>query len=330
MKCENPYKDLKRQIPYKSQILSYEEAMALVKNKNILLNGNSVITSKEISWEFAKFVYESYSTHEKYLIRKSGQHLKQGYYNPNTGKLDSPNTPPTPERGIMIVQMYLQQEAMCAYTGLGPNHILDFQIEHKDPEGGDYPENITLVRANVNENRKKSTMEEFIVRHERELKKGKDSYDAKYKAKAEANKNSKKRKASILGMSEEELADAWSTNKILSKDEKYIWRNINMSSLSKFRVNKTTGAKRAGGSQGNYKPILNTIAREYLYGSKELARNIFDECCVLRNEYLDQIISLHEYAKKSVDISSHSEFFDDNKEKMIDKIVKSNYNYHDV
>lgn len=332
MNYENPYKNLKREIPYKSQTLTYEEANALVKNKYILLSGNSVLTPKEISWEHAREVYNSYSTQERADIRKSGQQNLQGYYNPNTKKLDPPGTPPTEARGIMIVQMYLQQAARCAYTGLGSNHILDFQVEHIDPNGGDYPENIVLVRANVNENRKDSTMEHFIASHENRLKKlrDKESYDIWYNETVEANKKNKKEKAKILDMFDKKLAAAWKKGIISKANEKYIWRNIGMSSLSKFRVHKKTGVRRSGGTQGNYKEILNTVAKEYLYEDKELSRRIYDMCRDYRNNYLNQSMTLHEYAKKTVDAVSQSKFFDSDKQKLLDTIIRNNYNYHDI
>ena len=35
------------------------------------------------------------------------------------------------------------------------------------------------------------------------------------------------------------------------------------------------GVARPGGSQGNYKEVLNTVLTEYLLGDKELARQIY-------------------------------------------------------
>ena len=77
-------------------------------------------------------------------------------------------------------------------------------------------------------------------------------------------KKNKLEKARILNMSEHELCQYWLTRTNYDND-KYVWRNIGMSNLSPFRVRKD-GTVRSGGTQGNYKDVLNTIAAEYLFG----------------------------------------------------------------
>jgi len=333
---EIPYKNLKPQNKYKNQQLTFEESTALRENKSNLLKNSYKMIEKEISWDFAKFVYESFSTKEKLKIRNSGQQKMQGYYNPNTGELDAPNTQPTHERGIMVIQMWLQQDARCGYTKLGPKHILDLQVEHKNPEGGDYPENIVLVLANVNENRKATSMEKFLLSVEKKLASvngSKEMYDKNYNNSVKSKDNDKEIKAWILSMSEDELADNFCNDKILPKFQKYVWRHpaVNMSSLSPFRLNTQTGVKRSGGSQGNYKNILNTISCEHLCGDKKLARNIYDTCRLYREEYLNDKITLQEYAEGCANSVATSPFFAEycnNKKKLIDKIIKNNYDFN--
>ena len=213
---------LKPVIAANDQRLTFRQLVGLLNQKEKVLK-RQFLSNKNVSWKEAEQVYNSFSNSEKGKIRSSGQQLLQGYYNPSTETLDPPKTPPTTERGIMIVQMYLQQEALCNYTGCGPYHILDFSVEHIDPSVGDYPNNITLVLANVNGNRKKSSLENFIARQEETYySMGGDEirYNKWYDENKKKIKEGHLTKKKIMSMNYEELGEAWKAGKIKKKDEK--------------------------------------------------------------------------------------------------------------
>jgi hypothetical protein len=250
-----------------------------------------------------------------------------GYYDPITEEIGNPGVEPTDARGIMITQMYLNQDRCCAYSGDGPYHILDFQVEHIDHTSGDHPSNIVLVLSNVNENKKQS-INNFIERCEKRYEMGEMEYNIWYKSMKDATKRNHKMKAEILSMSEHELCQYW-LSRTTNKYDKYVWRNIGMSSLSEFRILKKSGIKRAGGSQGNYTAILNTIAGEYLFGDPDLARQIYQCARIFRSNYLNGQIQREDYAMFNIEIIELSNHIDPNytKEKFYNSIVRNNYSW---
>jgi hypothetical protein len=219
--------DLIPQVKYKDQLLEFSQLQGVVDRADILLGGDlesikqQSITNTEVTWEMATDFYNSFPVEIRDLIKKSGQQLLQGWYNPLTKELDAPGSKPTDERGILICQMYLQQDAKCAYSGDGPCHILDFQVEHIVPEDGDYPENIVLVLANVNEN-KKQNMVTFVNRARRSLSKGREAYQAEIDLKRQENIQNIKDKDKIMAMNFEQLREYVIANGC----NKYVWRNV--------------------------------------------------------------------------------------------------------
>lgn len=319
-----------RQVAYKDQLLEYRQVVGVAARSEVLLCGSQEkikqqsILNPKVSWEDAKAFYESCPTQTRNMIRKSGQQLEQGWYNPNTGKLDAPGSKPSHERGILICQMYLQQGARCAYSGDGPCNILDFQVEHIVPEDGDYPFNIVMVLANVNEN-KKQDMVSFVARAQQNLLEGEVAYQKKIDAKREASSKKSKEGDVIMAMDIEALREyvsAFGCNK-------YVWRNVGMSSLGDFRILKKTGQRRAGGSQGNYKAVLDTISREFLFGDRDTAKDLFNACRRLYSAYLNGEIQNTVYAENVCDIIQSSSFVPDGfkPDKLYNQIVKSTYTW---
>lgn len=322
--------------PYKNQILTYQQAVNLVKRENILCGDNPLLPEIKVSWEVAKKWYEKFSTGVKAKIRKSGQQTLQGWYDPSTNKLSPPGSQPTHARGIWIVQMWLQQNATCAYTGMGPFHILDFQVEHRDPNGGDWPKNVVLVLANVNENRKQSSMTDFINRHKKRLDEmNEEEYQNWYDSQMTKKESKKEWKAKILGMTAEEARAEWTDDpwarpsKIPKNCEEYLHRLCGMSSLGNRRL-RLDGEERSGGSQGNYKDILNITTREHLYGDEKLAKQIFDSCCEWRNRFLDGECNLEEYAEETVKQVKKSKYFKFASKNLKQTIIRNNYDSNKV
>jgi hypothetical protein len=322
---------LKRSIDYKDQLLTFKQLEGVIARKDIIIGSSEAIVKQakinDFSWESAAQAYATFTKDEQTDIRKSGQQLLAGYYDPLTNTRGFPGANPTEARGIMITQMYLNQDRCCAYSGDGPYHILDFQVEHIDPIAGDHPENIVLVLANINENKKQSA-QNFIERCERRYEMGELEYTIWYKSMKDAVKRNHKMKAEILSMSEHELCQYWLT-RTTPKYDKYVWRNIGMSSLSEFRILKTSGIKRAGGTQGNYVDILSTIAAEYLFGDPDLARDIYQCARLFRSNYLNGQIQNQDYALFNMEIIElsnhvHSGY---NREKFYNNIVRNNYSW---
>lgn len=320
---------LTQKIDYKDQILTPIQIDGLLQNEKNLVDAETIIESSKIhdvSWEYAESVYYSFDKEIRDKIRKSGQQLEQGYYNPNTQQLDSPGVFATDARGIMVVQIWINQNFSCAYTMDGPYHIMDFQVEHIDSSGGDYPNNIVLLLANVNENRKTSTLPNFVARNLERYWTG--EYTVWYNSMKEAVKKNHQKKIVVLSLEPDELQEAWKNNKTRNLD-KYFWRNIGMSSLSMFRIKKKTGEKRAGGSQGNYKAILNTILQEYIYGDKELAQEIYKCARMFRDKYLNGRIQNNVYAHLTADVvelSNHL-WVSYNREQFIQSLIRNNYTW---
>jgi hypothetical protein len=321
---------LKPTIDYKDQLLTLTQIECLISRKEIMSKTPTEIQQAckicDITWEEAEQVYYSFDTPTRAMIRKSGQQLQQGYYNPSKGDLDAPGTQPTDARGILITKMWIEQGFKCAYTSDGPRSILDFQVEHIIPGEGDYPSNIVLVLANVNENKKSSTMEYFIERNIKRYERG--EYETWYKSMKEAAAKNQKVKVEILDMDDEELR-AYITGTPNKKYDKYLWRNIGMSSLSGFRIKKSTGEKRAGGSQGNYKEVLNTILLEYLFGDQDLAREIYNSAKLFRSKYLEGQIQSDVYAHLTADVIELSNHVVSgyNRDKFISKVIRNNYSW---
>ena len=320
---------LKRSIDYKDQLLTFKQLEGVIARKDIIIGSSEAIVEQakinDFSWKSAAQAYATFTKDEQTDIRKSGQQLLSGYYDPTTDTIGAPGANPTEARGIMITQMYLNQDRCCAYSGDGPYHILDFQVEHIDSAAGDRPENIVLVLANINENKKQSA-KNFIERCERRYEMGEMEYNIWYKSMKDAVKRNHKMKAEILSMSEHELCQYWLT-RTTPKYDKYVWRNIGMSSLSEFRILKSSGIKRAGGTQGNYVDILSTIAAEYLFGDPDLAREIYQCARLFRSNYLNGQIQNEDYALFNMEIIElsnhvHSGY---NREKFYNNIVRNNY-----
>jgi hypothetical protein len=322
---------MKRKIDYKDQLPTYKQLEGIINRKDIILGDSATIIKEskvlDVSWEEAEIVYNSYSPEERRDIKKSGQQLMSGYYNPITKQVSNPGENPSDARGIMVTQMYLNQNKCCAYSKDGPYHILDFQVEHINQELGDVPENIVLVLANINENKKQS-VENFISRCQKRYDMGELEYNIWYKSMKDSMKKNHHTKAKILSMTEDELRDYWQ-NKTTTKYNKYVWRNIGMSSLSEFRILKKSGIKRSGGTQGNYAAILNTIAAEYLYGDKHLASEIYKCARMFRSNYLNGQIQREDYAMFNIEIIELSNHIYSlyNREKFYNSIVRNNYSW---
>lgn len=321
---------VKPQVKYKDQLLEFKQLQGVVQRSEILLSlvQNDIkqqsILDESVTWEVATKFYNSLDKKTQNMVKKSGQQMEQGWYNPSTKKLDKPGSKPTNERGILVCQMYLQQAACCAYSGDGPYHILDFQVEHIIPEEGDFPYNIVLVLANVNEN-KKQDMVSFVLRAKKNLAKGEDAYQAEINSRREASSEKSALGKTVMAMSFSELKEYVEVNGC----NKYVWRRVGMSSLGEFRVLKNSGQRRAGGSQGNYKAVLDTISREFLFGEKEVAEDLFKTCRLLTASYRNGEIQNDVYAEHICDIIKTSSFVPSGfkPEKLFDQIVNSTYKW---
>jgi len=189
-----------------NQILTWQQVQGLLANKETLFSGSQLIRQKaniiDTTWAAAKEYYYAHTTAERALIRKTGQQNQIGWWDPATKSITDN---PTDARGILICQMYLNQNGMCAYTSTGPYNILDFQVEHIEPNGGDHPDNMILVLYNVNENRKRSSMPTFVDRWYRRAIKGEEEFNKWYKDLQTAAAKGQKIKVDILGMTLDEL-----------------------------------------------------------------------------------------------------------------------------
>jgi len=310
-----------------NQILTWQQVQGLLANKETLFSGSQLIRQKaniiDTTWAAAKEYYYAHTTAERALIRKTGQQNQIGWWDPATKSITDN---PTDARGILICQMYLNQNGMCAYTSTGPHNILDFQVEHIEPNGGDHPENMILVLYNVNENRKRSSMTTFVDRWYRRAIKGEEEFNKWYKDLQTAAAKGQKIKVDILGMTLDELRVYAPT--CPKRYEKYLWRNIGMSSLQPFRLTKQ-GVARAGGSQGNYKEILNTVLYEYLYGDRGLAERIFAICRVAADRYVRGFIQNTQYINEvceAIELSNHVAV-GYNREKFTAKVLRNTYSW---
>ena len=102
-----------------------------------------------------------------------------------------------------------------------------------------------------------------------------------------------------------------------------------MSSLGEFRILKNSGQKRAGGSQGNYKAVLDTVAREFLFGDEEVAKDIFECCRLLTSKYRNGEIQNNVYAEHICSIIETSPHVPPSfsTEKLFNQILRSTYTW---
>ena len=317
-----------------NQILDWQQCQGLIANKKTLLMGRQAVRDAivvaETTWEEATDFYYSLSTADRSMVRKSGQQgicgdgdNTLGWYDPESNSLTKN---PTHARGISICQAYLNQGRKCAYTHTGPYNILDFQVEHIEPNAGDHPDNWFLVVYNVNENRKQSRMTAFIQRWEDRAANGEQEFTNWYNDLKKASDKGQRAKVSILSMNEDDLRDYLFECPV--KYEKYMWRNIGMSSLQPFRLTKA-GVARPGGSQGNYKPVMNTILREYLLGDKDLARQIFRTVRIGAAKYVNGEINNTDYVNimcECVELSNHQDV-KYNREKFTAQVLRNTYSW---
>ena len=317
-----------------NQILDWEQCQGLINNKRNLLMGRQVVRDavmvRDVSWEEAEDFYNNLSTPDRAMVRKSGQQgicgegeNTLGWYDPDT---DALTKNPTHGRGILICQLYLNQGGRCAYTQTGPYNILDFQVEHIIANGGDHPDNWFLVAYNVNENRKQSRMTKFINRWEKRAANGQEEFEKWYNDLKKAANKGQRAKVTILSMEEDDLRDYLDI--CPAKYEKYMWRNIGMSSLQPFRLTKA-GVARPGGSQGNYKEVLNTVLNEYLRGDKELARQIYRVIRIGAAKYVNGEINNTDYVEimcEMIELSNH-QAVKYNREKFTAKVLRNTYSW---
>jgi len=317
-----------------NQILDWQQCQGLINNKQTLIMGKQAVRDavlvRDTSWEEATEFYYSFETPDRAMIRKSGQ---QGICGDNDNTLgwwdpesESLTKNPTHARGISICQAYLNQGKRCAYTHTGPYSILDFQVEHIIANGGDHPDNWFLVAYNVNENRKQSRMTTFINRWEKRAANGQDEFEKWYKDLKKASDKGQRAKVSILSMEEDDLRAYLDI--CPAKYEKYMWRNIGMSSLQPFRLTKA-GVARPGGSQGNYKEVLNTVLNEFLLGDKELARQIYRTVRIAAAKYVNGEINNDSYVDimcECIELSNHKAMKYD-RDKFTAKVLRNTYSW---
>ena len=101
-----------------------------------------------------------------------------------------------------------------------------------------------------------------------------------------------------------------------------------MSSLQPFRLTKA-GVARPGGSQGNYKEVLNTVLNEYLRGDKELARQIYRVIRIGAAKYVNGEINNTDYVEimcEMIELSNH-QAVKYNREKFTAKVLRNTYSW---
>ena len=323
--------------PSVPQNLSWEEALGVVNNKEALLTGDVIeirqaMGFKNVASRFAPTdFYKSLSVDDRNMVRKSGQakemHNEQGFKGWWDPSSRSWTENPTPARGVEICRMYLSQGGRCAYSHV-PCDITDMQIEHVRPGAGDIPSNWLLVKSNINMNRKRTKLKTWVNKWEKAVAQGREEFIASLKKKQKKNADNNERAEMILAMSEDELRAFTPAN---AKEWEYVHRAVGTSSLQKKRL-LTNGETRSGGSQGNYKEVLNTIAMEYLHGDKELAAQIFRTVRAGADQYVDGKINNDTYASimcDAIELSNH-QWMKYNREKFINKIVKTTYTWPNV
>jgi len=321
------------------QLLTEEQAKSLLDRRHILLSDSEVIQQsakkKTVTMEEARDYYKSLSSYRKNMAKKSGQQLEQGYYNPIKGCLDPPKTPPTHQRGELVIKMYLEQEGHCAYTLDGPYDFLDFQIEHIDPNLGDHPNNWALVLRNVNENKKNKSIKDFVDFWQSKISSGFD-FNSHINQSYKKSANNEILKNNILSMSEDMLKKYVKSPDYhtdikgsAGKSRQYTWRNVGMSNIAEYRIKKETGEKRAGGSQFQYIELFDTLRDEYLFGSKEASRNKFLQARSVWKKYSTSELQNDEFAEALASIiessAYHAQTFE--RDSFINKVIKNSYRW---
>ena len=90
---------LKRSIDYKDQLLTFKQLEGVVARKDIITGPADAIISQakvnDFSWESAAQSYATFTKEEQADIRKSGQQLLAGYYDPATDTISAPGANPT-------------------------------------------------------------------------------------------------------------------------------------------------------------------------------------------------------------------------------------------
>ena len=315
------------------QVPTWEQAIGIYNNSFMKIgwSGQYVpvsILANEVSWETAKAYYESLPSNVKQHVKKTGQPMEQDgkyrYWNPITKEYTAN---PTPERGIWICQMYLKQDKKCGYCQL-EYPIEEMQAEHLVPEHGDTESNILMAHYAVNQNRKQTDFKVWYSNTTKRVKWGEEAYTQWFNDRQKASAQGQQRKVEILDMSDDQLKKVWQSGLIESKYEKYAWRNIGMSSLQLKRLRKD-GTHRPGGSQGNYKEVLNTITNEYLFGDKELAKSIFKKCRAAANDYVEGKIQNDTYVDELCDLieSSNHPWVKYNRETFTKKVIRNTYKW---
>ena len=320
--------------PTVNQQLTWEEATNLVKNKSVIASEDAYTIRQAIpGWNssvpehltYRTFCenYDALPSATKAMIRKSGQQSQTGWYCPFEGLTKNP----TDGRGKQIYKLYHCQRGRCAYTHVECD-ILDMQIEHVVPGGGDDPYNWLLVKSNVNMNRKRTNLTKWVAKWEKKVAKGKAHFEAEYAKKELKNNANRLVKELILGMTEDELREFTPSK---AKEWEYVHRAVGMSSLGTHRLLKN-GEVRAGGSQGNYKEVLNTVALEYLHGDKELAEQMFRTAKAACTQYLNGKIQNDTYVNilaDTIELSKH-QYVKYNRQKFIKKVLRNTYKWPNV
>jgi len=315
--------------PTVNQQLTWEEASNLVKNKDVIASGDPLTIRRAIpGWNTPApgFIHQWHDlpTDTKAMIRKSGQQAQTGWYDPATNKLTKN---PTDIRGQSIYKLWLCQAKKCAYTHVECD-ILDMQLEHVNPGGGDHPTNWLLVKSNVNMNRKRTDLTKWVAKWEKKVAKGKAHFEAEYNKKELKNAANRLVKERILSMTEDELREFTPSK---AKEWEYVHRAVGMSSLGTHRLLKN-GEIRAGGSQGNYKEVLNTIALEYLHGDKELAQQMYRTAKAACADYLNGKTQNDTYVHilaDTIELSKH-QWVKYNREKFTKKVLRNTYKWPNV
>lgn len=319
--------------PTVNQQLTWEEATNLVRLKDTLITGDPRCIIRAISgnnlddgdYVFKRQqAYYDLPTNTKAALRKTGQQAQTGWYDPET---DSLTKNPTDSRGEYIFGLWVAQGNKCAYTHVHCN-ILDMQLEHVIPGGGDHPDNWLLVKSNVNMNRKRTDLGKWIAKWEKKVAKGKTSFEAAYHKKELLNTANRLIKERILNMTEDELREFTPST---AKQWEYVHRAVGMSSLGTHRLLKN-GETRAGGSQGNYKEVLNTIALEYLHGDKELAGQMYRTVKAACAQYLHGKIQNDTYVDilaNTIELSKH-QYVKYNRQKFTKKVLRNTYRWPNV
>lgn len=250
-----------------------------------------------VSIETSEEIFNFLPKKAQHFLKECGKAQKSGWYNHEIGKCDPPGTKSTSSRGILLLQKYLEQGGRCQYTGRsceGPGYmVVDHIIELG--EGSDDPSNWALVNAELNSWKKNKNFEQLVEAAKKVVLGGRSKWQQK---KGESSKNTaakKEAKQRIESMSLPELRQEW--KRLLgrvpnsSKLREYIGRRINIKALGTSRK-KVNGEKRTGGCERNYTAVLNTFIQEFLFGSQDEARRLYDLSRATDKKYIAGDVSL--------------------------------------